>query len=459
MADVNRMMEALRNADAVGDTAAATRIASMIREAQSAQTMGATEPAAIPSNTAPPPEIQKPELVPPQEPYSGTILPFTRSAEGDVSFDPNVGVVGAIKRAFMAPGEALKGELDPWSKEGMARAMEAATVMTPMGAAGRVPGSVFSKGLFTRKPRASYKDVKPNQPLVKDLKSQAGKIYKEVETSGITIKPEAFSGMVQGLETRLKKAGFHPKMHPNSAGAVEAIGDFVGNTLTMQDMGIVRRLAKSAKNSIVPEDARIGREILNHIDENMRQIPGVSEKFAKADKLWSMAKKTELLDKAVAAAKETASGFENGLRIEFRKLLKKARDGKLQLSPQETAAMEKVVKGSVPANVLKGLGKLGPAPGSAGNALLASLAATGGYALGGPVAAGAVIGSGYASRLGAQALTKGAAQRARGIVSGAVPEQVYAPSITQETMLKALLGQGLNERQPNSSMQDALGAR
>ena len=37
MSDINRMMEALRNADAAGDTAAATRIASMIRAQQAAQ--------------------------------------------------------------------------------------------------------------------------------------------------------------------------------------------------------------------------------------------------------------------------------------------------------------------------------------------------------------------------------------------------------------------------------------
>jgi hypothetical protein len=389
---------------------------------------------------------------PEAEPYSGTILPFTKDVSGDISFDPNVGVVGAVKRAVTLPGDVYTGEIDPRSPEGQRRATEAAAIMTPMGAASRVPGSVFAA-------KSAYKAATTKAPSVKDLKGQAGKIYDEIETSGIKIKPGAFRGMVRDLGVRLKSAGFHPKMHPKAAGAVEAISDFVGKPLTMKDMGIVRRLAKSAKNSIDPDEARIGREILAHIDDNMRQIPGISEKFTAADKLWSMAKKSELLDKAVTAAKETASGFENGLRIEFRKLLKKAHAGKLQLSPQEMMAMQKVVEGSVPANILKGLGKLGPAPGGAGNALLAVLAGSGGYALGGPLGMVAVIGGGYASRLGAQALTKGAAEKARGIVAGAGPRRVYAPSPTAETMTKALMLQSGTNPQMPVGMNNALGVR
>ena len=396
----------------------------------------------------PAPDIQ-PEAT--HKPYSGMLLPFSTDESGEVSFDSNAGIVGAVKRAWTTPGDVLTGKLDMQSEEGSKRMLEAAMLASPMGAASRVSGSVFA-------PKSAYKAVKSEGPSVKDLKGQAGKIYDEVETSGIEIRPEAFSGMVQGLEMRLQSAGFHPKMHPKAAGALEAISDFAGKAaLTMQDMGIVRRLAKSAKNSIDPDEARIGREILKHIDDNMRQLPGVSEKLSKADKLWSMAKKTELIDKAVGAAKETASGFENGLRIEFRKLLKKAREGKLQLSPQEEAAMRKVVEGSVPANVLKGIGKLGPAPGGAGNALLAVLAGSGGYALGGPAGMAGVMGTGYGARLGAQALTKSAAGKARGVVSGAKPQQVYAPSATQETMLKALMSRGLNGQ--NSKMRNALGAR
>lgn len=372
---------------------------------------------------------------------SGMLWPTAWDEQGTARFEPSAGISGMVGRAFSSPIEAYRGEFDPASKEAAGRMLETASIMTPISPAARVPGSVFA-------PKSAYKTVEAKAPLVKDLKGQASKIYKEVESSKITISPQEFKGMVDGLSTRLQAAGFHPKMHPKSAGAFEAINDFVGKTITMQDMGVIRRFAKGAKNNIEPDEARIGRVILEHIDDTMRQLPGISEKLTSADKLWSMAKKTELLDKAVGAAKDAASGFENGLRIEFRKLLKKAREGKLQLSPQETAAMQKVVDGSIPANILKGIGKLGPAPGGAGNALLAVLAGTGGYALGGPAGMAGVMATGYGSRLGAQALTKGAAERARSVVSGRGQQQVYAPGITQDTMLKGLLAQQTQDQAP-----------
>ena len=311
--------------------------------------------------------------------------------------------------------------------------------MTPRGAASRIRGSVFA-------PKGKIVTAKPEIQTAKELKGQASKIYTAVGNAPVTVRPEAFGRMVDDLSKIMVKEGFAPALHQKSKAALDAIATYSGRPLDMQQMNIVRRLAKSAKNSQDPDDARIGRFILSHIDGNMRQIPGVGKELAKADKLWSMAKKSEKLDNAVAAAKETASGFENGLRIEFRKLLKAARKGTLQFSAKETAAMQKVVNGSLSANVLKGIGKLGPAPGGAGNALLAVIAGGGGYALGGPLGMAAVVGGGYGARLGAEAITKGAAERARSVVAGGVrqgpPIQSFKapspPTDIPETMVKAL---------------------
>lgn len=375
-----------------------------------------------------------PDIAPEQQGFSGRlpldpniaqrgqILPLGRTQEGGLELAiPQIGI--DIAESAMMPGRAAQGEptsMKDWTEFALDFAIPA--LRGPAGTKMRM------------------KAGKAITPSAQELKGQAGKIYDEIETSGIKVRPEGFRAMFEDLTMRIKDRGFHPKMHPKAAGAMEAIGDYVGKTLNMQDMGIVRRLAKSAKNSIDPDEARIGREILGHIDTSMRQLPGVGEKYARADKLWSMGKKSELLDKAVLAAKATASGFENGLRIEFRKLLKKSREGRLQLSPQETSAMQKVVDGSVPTNLMKGLGKLGPAPGGAGNALLAVIAGSGGYALGGLPGAAAVVGGGYGARRGAQALTGRAAERARGVVAGARPQMRQVP-VGAQGLGRAALGQ------------------
>tara|TARA_R110000744_G_scaffold147232_1_gene260188 strand:+ start:1078 stop:2568 length:1491 start_codon:yes stop_codon:yes gene_type:complete len=389
-------------------------------------------------------------------PYSGTILPFSRSKSGDigdVSLDSDAGVAGMIKRPGMLPGQVLRGEIDPTSDEGMRRTTEAAMLMTPMGAASRVGGAALA-------PKPGM--TKPEIITAKELKGQANKIYEDVKKEPVTVRPEAFRRMFDEILTIVKEKGFAPGMHTKSKAALDEIAKYLDRPLDMQQMAIVRRLAKSAKKNYTDEDdARIGGFILKHIDDNMRQIPGVGKELVKADKLWSMAKKSELLDKAVDAAKHTASGFENGLRIEFRKLLKQAREGKLQLSAEETAAMQKVVSGSISANVLKGIGKLGPAPGGAGNALLAVLAGGGGYALGGPLGMGAVMGGGYGARLGAQAITKGAAERARAVVAGgrnpAVPTAPGSPTGIPDTMVKALASSVPQQQGGNGSMNRALG--
>jgi hypothetical protein len=364
---------------------------------------------------------------------------------GGPELDLDSGLIGFGKRALSLPGEVQRGEINPASPEGMRRTTEAAMLMTPMGAAGRVRGALVPKGKF------KTTTTKPEMLTAKELKGQANEIYTAVENLPIEVRPEVFSSMLGDLSVILRKAGYAPGMHDKSKGALGEITKYSGRTLTMQDMMIVRRLAKGAKSSIDPDDARIGGHMLRHIDANMRRVPGVEGKLVQADKLWSMAKKSELLDNAVEAAKRTASGFENGLRIEFRKLLKEARKGKLQLSAEETAAMQKVVDGSIPANVLKGLGKLGPAPGGAGNALLAVIASSGAAILGGWPAAAAVAGGGYGSRLGAQAITKGAAERARAIVAGGVPSGVSTrsfkapgpPTGIPDTMAKALAYQSI----------------
>jgi hypothetical protein len=78
-----------------------------------------------------------PQPKPQQEPYSGSILPFSRDAEGNVSFDSNAGILGTIKRAVMLPGQVMKGEVPLYDQSGnisqdvIGRSFETAALMSP----------------------------------------------------------------------------------------------------------------------------------------------------------------------------------------------------------------------------------------------------------------------------------------------------------------------------------------
>jgi len=56
--------------------------------------------------------------------YEGSILPFSTFADGSRHFDSDAGIMGAVKRAIMLPGEAMEGKVDPLSEEGLGRSLE-----------------------------------------------------------------------------------------------------------------------------------------------------------------------------------------------------------------------------------------------------------------------------------------------------------------------------------------------
>lgn len=71
--------------------------------------------------------------------FSGTILPFTKYSDKSVGFDSNAGIVGMAKRALQGawsgvtlPGDVATGKVDPESQEGIERALQLATIASPM---------------------------------------------------------------------------------------------------------------------------------------------------------------------------------------------------------------------------------------------------------------------------------------------------------------------------------------
>lgn len=69
---------------------------------------------------------------PQDQSFTSSILPFSKDAGGAVSFDSNAGLLGMAKRALMLPGDAMAGNVDPTSEEGIGRAAEFAGVFSPM---------------------------------------------------------------------------------------------------------------------------------------------------------------------------------------------------------------------------------------------------------------------------------------------------------------------------------------
>lgn len=74
-----------------------------------------------------------------EQPYTSSILPFSKDAQGEVSFDSNAGLLGTVKRAFMLPGDALAGNVDTLGQEGIDRAAEFAGIFGGLSRGNPVP--------------------------------------------------------------------------------------------------------------------------------------------------------------------------------------------------------------------------------------------------------------------------------------------------------------------------------
>lgn len=104
--------------------------------------------------------------------YKSTILPFSKDAQGNVSFDSDAGLLGFVKRAVTLPGDVATGKVDPLSEEGIGRAFDLATTITPL-----TPGRLTTAPVI-----ASAPAVSPKQELLEAAAQQGVEIPRGVAT-------------------------------------------------------------------------------------------------------------------------------------------------------------------------------------------------------------------------------------------------------------------------------------
>jgi len=278
-------------------------------------------------------------------------------------------------------------------------------------------------------PRASAKVVnrylKNAAPTAENLKKAARGIYNELDDAGAIVTSKRINSLGAGIAKKATREGIDPTLHPKSTAALNRIIQAQDNPLTTTELDTLRKIAKSAAASIDPADARMGSIMVNMIDDFMDDLKphdfakgaakGVGAKYKDARQLYQRAKKSELLDEAISKAQNQATGFENGIRVQFRSLLnnKKKMRG---FSAEEKSAMQKVVQGTTAANLTKLIGKLGFSEDQAVRMLLpAGGMMAGGAAFGTPGAIAVPI-IGQVSRKLSQTLTANNSRLANAVV-------------------------------------------
>lgn len=331
--------------------------------------------------------------------------------------------------ALMRGKKGTEAITDPLLMTGMSAAIPA------VGSLIGKTGEVIANTVTGARQKALTDAALKNAPSSAELKTTAASMFKAVDQSGITADTTKFSGFVSDLVKKAKALRINPSLDPKATGAFqELIGALrdvqtSGGSLALSDLHTLRQIAQRAAISTEGRDSMFSNMIVNGLDQfitkasNLKMAPGKAGTNAggndliKAISTWGRAKRTGIIEDAIARAQNAASGFENGLRTEFRKLLNSSSTKDLW-SAAERAEIEKVVKGSGLANLTKLAGMFGFNFGS-GSANIAGGSL--GLLFGGPV--GALAGAG--ARKASEVLTSRAANRAARVV--ATPNIPTAP--------------------------------
>jgi hypothetical protein len=429
--------------------------------------------------------IPAPQRIPweSEAPYSGSVLPFTRK-DGETSFDSDAGILGMFKRAVTAPGEVLKGELDPRSEEGMGRLLEAAAVMSPLPAASRAA-------------RGVYKLANPKPPSAEALNAAKQAGYKEAGESGVEFTGEATKAFADDLVAALNKeaviAENIPKLfnyikhlqNPAEGAAVtipmlhafrKRLGNMAGNQndseLAFAASVAIRKLdefmaAADSASVVVRTPATKGTQAFSrrghdfHADDAAasqktadRAIAAFNDAQGNAAALFRSNRVTGMEKTAArrTAAANSGRNTDNAIRQRLTSLVESAK-GSRGLSKEEIAAIDDIIFGKPTKNAARMIGNLFGGGGGLGANFLSLLSGVGGASMAG--APGAALGYGIPMAIGqigrttANQMSKRELKKLDGLIRSRSPladslltkaKPQYVPqSGSKEALLRALL--------------------
>lgn len=281
-------------------------------------------------------------------------------------------------------------------------------------------------------------------PSAGDLADAASASFKAADDAGVTVDMPKFSGLVKTLVTNAKAMHIHPELDKKATPAFETLinalkySQDTGNPLTLSDLHTLRQIAQKAAISSEGRDYMFSNGIVDALDNFVTSGKGLKlpanrlgdgmgandagNTLIKGITTWARSKRVGMIEEAMTRAQNAASGPENGLRVEFRKLLNNKKSRAL-FSSAELQAISNVANGNAISNMAKlaGMFGLNLGPGSKN-----VLGGTAGFMLGGP--AGLLAAT--LARKGSEKLTTAAAERAAKVAATPnIPIAQQAPNL------------------------------
>lgn len=329
--------------------------------------------------------------------------------------------------------------------------LDAAPLGFGIGAA--APGVARLAGMIARGVQGSRasKALIDGAPSLDGLRSQSRAAFARADDAA-PVPREAFANAAEEIADATRRIGRRPKTTPIAQDAMDEIMNAAnlerGRSIGFSELDELREVAGAAAGARGnAKEAAIGSRIIQGIDDFMDNSPDMGPAQREARALWRQLRTTEMLDEAFEKAGRQASGFENGIRVQFRSILNSDKGKRLPAPVKE--AMEQVVSGTAAGNTLRRIARMmGPGAGQQTNMLGLGLSSGAGAAIG---SATGIPGAGYvgafipgivgaAAQKGAEQSTVRGAELARALAaSGASQLPVPTAAKVNPQLLRALL--------------------
>jgi len=349
---------------------------------QIAAERGATAPGAAPaasedmvSKYGPAPPDQPPAA--PGAAYKGGMLPFSRDAQGNVSFDPlNAGPIGALKQAFTLPKRVYGGEVkvDPSDPKFIGESLNfAGSFGSPVNPAIR-SGDRVIPGVARNAPDP----MSVRTPTWQELKAKGGAQLENFAQAPVKYDPAYAPVLAQQIESAMIKEG---KFAPENSGIYAALERLRSNApplpgdeilWTPAGLHSLRKNMASQFGKTTEDQHGVGIafEHLNNCIANPPKGAVLAGPAAEAAKEfqrglgnYAAGSRAEALDAIKrtadlrAASANSEQNFDNSLRGRITSHILDAKKVK-GYTPEEVAMLEAVPVGTVANNLKRGVGNV-----------------------------------------------------------------------------------------------------
>lgn len=367
--------------------------------------------------------------------------------------------VGAV--AEMAPSAVL-GPGSLLRKGAMAVvpgvAMEATKDVTGGNPAAEAAAGVAASLLTAGRGGAGTRKAIKEAPSAAQVAKKTNDIYDSLRNAGVAYDNNAYAQFVADLQKEMKSRGYRPRQNaPNPISAdLEELARAVNNPLDFSEMESLRKsIGKGLPAAASNDDIAAAAFVREKFDDFLESAPLITGGNIPADQVGVLTKrarelasrniKNRTVEEAVERARTAGSGFENGLRIEFRKIKNNPKKFR-GFSPAEKQAIMNIIGGTTPQNLLAQFGRLGISLDKLTSkaSLLPTLVTGGGLSMGQFLPAAAVVGTATGAKYGSRLLAEKSAKDLAALMRTGKAKQAAAVAEDKISKRQARIRAGLS---------------